>query len=245
MTRRGPRAAHETLPRTTLTRHPKRAMLHGLRPAFQAYANRRFAIELRGTSNFPVTGPVVVAANHIGFVDGPLLAIMSPRPVHALTKREMFAGKMGGFLTGAGQIPIWRDEPDPEAVRTAICVLREGGVIGVFPEGTRGDGEMTRMAGGAAYFALAAGATVVPLAILGTRLPGSTSSFPPAGTRLVMTYGEPLTFPRTSWPRRKAEVASASQEIRNAILQTVREAEAATGMSLPGPLPPTQEMESL
>ena len=60
----------------------------------------------------PATGPVVMAANHVGWLDGPLLAICSPRPVHALTKQEMFAGALGAFLRAVGQIPLDRFHVD-------------------------------------------------------------------------------------------------------------------------------------
>ena len=53
-------------------------------------------------------GPVIFAANHVGVVDGPLLAIFAPRPVHALTKVEMFRGRLGRFLRASGQMPLDR-----------------------------------------------------------------------------------------------------------------------------------------
>lgn len=240
-------ASYADLPRTDGVRPPARLLLHSpLRGVAGAIVRRRWEVEVRGTENFPTTGPVVVAANHIGFLDGPLMAILSPRPVHALTKREMFVGRMGRFLTASGQIPIWRREPDPAAVRTALRVLRDGHVVGVFPEGTRGAGRVTRAEGGAAYLAIATGAAVVPLSMLGTRdVGGSLNSVPRPGTRMVMTYGAPLVFPQHGWPRRRDEVREASRKIRQALLSTMREAEAATGLELPGPVPPTSAKEQL
>ena len=84
-------------------------------------------------------------------IDGPLMAIFAPRPVHALTKIEMFRGFLGRFLTAAGQIPLDRFHTDPRAVRLAVHVLREGGVVGIFPEGARGAGELDLFHRGAAY----------------------------------------------------------------------------------------------
>ncbi len=221
-------------------------MLYCLRPPARALLRRRFDLTVRGAEHVPATGPVVVAANHIGFLDGPLMAATCPRPLHVLTKREMFEGAMGVFLTSVGQIPIWRHEPDPAAVRVTLRVLRDGGVVGLFPEGTRGSGEMAAFEGGAAYFAMVSGASVVPLAMLGTRDPGgSLNSVPRAGTRMVMMYGEPMSFTPTPWPRRRADVRTGAERIRQAILATVREAQAATGISLPGPVPPTNEEETL
>ncbi|MCZ4497730.1 MAG: glycerol acyltransferase [Marmoricola sp.] len=230
---------HCAVPRTAEVKHPARLMLHGLRPSFAVVINRRWDLTVRNAENVPASGPVVVAANHIGFLDGPLMAIAGPRPVHALTKRELFAGPLGAFLTGAGQIPLSRDEPDPLAIKTALRVLRDGGVAGLFPESTRGAGEMLVAEGGAAYLALATGATVVPLSFLGTRLPGSASSFPPAGTRFVMSYGSPITVEQQNWPRRSADVRSLSERIRLAVIATATEAAQASGMNLPGPIPET------
>jgi len=240
-------AAYLDLPRTDGVRPPARALLHSpLRGVAAAIVRRRWDVTVRGADHFPVTGPVVVAANHIGFLDGPLMAILGPRPVHALTKREMFVGSMGRFLRASGQIPIWRSEPDPLAVRIALRVLRDGGVVGVFPEGTRGAGRMSRAEGGAAYLAIATGAAVVPLSVLGTRdVGGSLNSVPGPGTRMVLTYGTPLTFSRHGWPRRRDEVRDATSQIRQALLATMREAEAATGLHLPGPVPPTSAKEQL
>lgn len=225
------------LPRTDDVRHPATLALHRLRPAFAAVAHRRWDITQLGVDNVPATGPVVLAANHIGFLDGPLMAIVGPRPVHALTKRELYTGALGAFLTVSGQIPVARGEPDPLALKTALRVLRDGGVAGLFPEQTRGSGEVLTAAGGAAYLALAAGAPVVPVAFLGTRLPGTSSTFPPAGTRIVVTYGEPVTVAQQGWPRRQGEVRALTETIRQAIITNVAAAEAATGMTLPGPLP--------
>ncbi len=240
-------ASSVDLPRTDTVRPPARFLLHSpLRGVAARLTHRRWQIEVRGAENVPTRGPVVVAANHVGFLDGPLMAVLGPRPVHALTKREMFTGVMGRFLRASGQIPVWRREPDPAAVRTALRVLRDGGVVGVFPEGSRGAGAVTRAEGGAAYLAIATGAVVVPLSMLGTReVGGSLNSVPAPGTRMVMTYGAPLAFPQHGWPRRREEVQEATKQIRKALLATMREAEAATGLALPGPVPPTTEKEQL
>lgn len=232
-------SAHCDVPRTIDVRHPARLMLHGLRPSFSAVAHRRWGIELRGVENVPARGPVVLVGNHIGFLDGPLMAIVGPRPVHAMTKRELFSGPLGAFLVASGQIPTSRDEVDPGAIKAALRVLRDGGVAGVFPERTRGAGEMVEAAGGAAYLALITGAPVVPMAFLGTRLPGSDATFPPAGVRIVVSHGSPLDVEQQGWPRRSEDVRALTERIRLAIIATVHDAVRATGMNLPGPLPET------
>jgi 1-acyl-sn-glycerol-3-phosphate acyltransferase len=236
--------AHSARPSTLHVKHPARAMLHSLRPAFAAVIRRRWDVEIRGAENVPASGPLVLAANHIGFLDGPLMAIVGPRPVHALTKRELFSGPLGAFLNGAGQIPITRELPDPHALRTALKVLRDGGVAGLFPESTRGDGEMSVAAPGAAYLAMVTGATVVPVSFLGTRLPGSSSTFPPAGTSFAVSFGPPMMVEQQPWPRRSTGVEALTEQIRVAIVETADDASRATGMKLPGPLPETDGTSS-
>ena len=199
---------------------------------------RYFDLTLTGTGHVPATGPVIVAGNHIGVLDGPLVAIMSPRPVHLLTKHEMFHGAVGRFLDWTGQIPVHRGEADPASVRGAVQVLRRGGVLGIFPEGGRGAGELADMHPGVGYFALVTGASVVPLSVLGTRpRGGGRGSLPQRRGRIVLTYGEPVRFDPQPWPRRTGEVREATSRIRNAMLATTRSAVAATGLELPGPLP--------
>ena len=229
---------HQDLPRTTNTAHPATRLLFRGRPVARRILSSRFRIEVVGAEHVPMTGPVVLVGNHIGALDGPLMSIMAPRPVHTLTKIEMFRGRTGRFLRATGQIPTERSAADVAAVRTGLRVLRDGDVLGVFPEGTRGTGELERFEGGAAYFALATGATVVPMIFLGTRAPGGTlNSVPPRGSRIVLRFGEPLGFTGHGWPRTRTEVREATHRIRNAMLDTLRSAQESTGMSLPGRMP--------
>ena len=93
------------LPSTDGVRAPRTRLLSAGRPVAQALLRGWYAIEIHGAERVPATGPLVMAANHVGWLDGPLLAICSPRPVHALTKQEMFAGPLG-------RVPA-RLRPDP------------------------------------------------------------------------------------------------------------------------------------
>src|SRR3546814_13848190 len=96
----------------------------------------------------------------------------------------MFEGRMGTFLHKSGQIKLNRFGADPSAMKTCIKVLREGRVAGIFPEGTRGAGDLGRFHGGAAYLALVSGAPVVPVTVLGSREPGGGSgAIPRRGAR--------------------------------------------------------------
>jgi len=228
------------LPRTDDVRHPPRYLLHNpvLRRGAQRLLARKYDIAVTGAELMPRQGPVVVAANHIGWLDGPLLGIVLPRPVHALTKRDMFAGRTGAFLRHTGQIPLDRFHPDPAAVKTALRVLRSGNAVGVFPEGTRGDGEMHRFHRGAAYLALVSGAPVLPVLFFGTRVPGGgLDSRPPAGSRVDVVIGTPVGVGRQPWPRTREQLDTVSRLLQQRLHEHLEATRAATGLELPGPLP--------
>jgi 1-acyl-sn-glycerol-3-phosphate acyltransferase len=226
------------LPSTVGVRVPHTRLITRGRFVPAAIIRTWWNLEIHGAENVPTSGPVVMAANHVGWLDGPMLAICAPRPVHALTKMEMFSHGMGAFLTAVGQIPLDRFHVDVLAIRVAVKSLEEGLAVGVFPEGTRGAGDMASPRAGAAYLALVTGAPVVPVAFLGTRMPGTDRTLPPRGTRLAMTFGEPVDLGSRDWPRTQQDMADAAAHVTDAILQTIHTAEQATGMTLPGPLGP-------
>lgn len=236
------RAAGGELPSTAGQRGPRTRLLRGGRPLAQAAIRTWWNLEVHGAAHVPDAGPVVLAGNHVGWLDGPLLAICAPRPVHALTKQEMFEGRLGRLLLAAGQIPLDRKQVDVGAIRMAVRALGDGHAVGVFPEGARGAGDMSAPKPGAGYLALVTGAPVVPVSFLGTRLPGgSDGSVPARGSRLVMTFGPPVQLDARPWPRTQAVVAQAASTVTAAILRTMREAEETTGLTLPGPLGPRRE----
>ena len=181
------------------------------RPA-RFVVQRRFGVTLHGVEHVPATGPVILASNHVGVADGPLLAVYSPRLVHALTKQEMFEGTLGRFLLRSGQVPLDRFNSDPAAVKACLRVLRDGGVVGIFPEGSRGSGEFHRFHRGAAYLGLVSGAPIVPVIQFGTREPGDGSSaLPKKGGHVELVYGVPHAFDPVPWPRTKQAVEDASR----------------------------------
>lgn len=213
-------------------------MLYRFRWFGQWAIRRRYAVQLHGTEHVPRTGAVIMACNHVGIMDGPLLAIFSPRPVHALTKSEMFVGHLGRFLLLVGQIPLHRTFADTSAVKLALKVLRDGRAVGIYPEGARGDGELKRFRRGAAYFALATGAPVVPVVMFGTREPGGgPASLPDKRARIDIVYGEPFRVDPVPWPRRRVQVEQVSKLLQEHMQVHLDRAKASIGRNLPGPLP--------
>ena len=235
------RETHLRPPRTDHTPHPRRWLLRAGRPPARWIVRRRFQVRVHHPERMPERGPVLLASNHIGVSDGPLLAIFSPRPVHALTKQEMFSGALGRFLRTAGQFPIDRFHVDPAGVRSCLRVLREDGVLGIFPEGSRGPGDLSRWHRGVAYLALATGAPVLPVAIVGSRRAGEDkNAIPPRGGHVDIVFGQPVHIDQRDWPRTREQVGQVSLFLRERLLETLHDALADTGGELPGPLPPGQ-----
>jgi 1-acyl-sn-glycerol-3-phosphate acyltransferase len=220
--------------------HPRTRLLRILRPLAVRVIGRRWPVTVHHPELVPASGGVILAANHIGLLDGPLLATYAPRPVHALTKREMFDGRLGGFLRATGQIPLDRHTTDPGAVRTALRVVRGGGVLGIFPEGTRGGGDLRRFHHGAAYLALVTGAPVVPVTLIGTRAPGSARPIPDAGETIDVVFGQAWHTTQQAWPRTREQVTATSALLRGHMLSELDSALSQTRRSLPGPLPAGQ-----
>ncbi|SFI56217.1 1-acyl-sn-glycerol-3-phosphate acyltransferase [Paenibacillus sp. UNC496MF] len=126
-----------------------------------------FRFEAIGLENIPPTGPVVLCSNHISLLDPPTVGTPVNRMVHYMAKAELFAVPLfGPFIRSLGAFPVKRGGVSKEAIRTAIGLLKEGKVMGIFPEGSRSAGDSAGKKG-AAMIALRSGATVIPVAIIG------------------------------------------------------------------------------
>ena len=158
-------------------------------------------LSVEGRDNVPPDGALIVASNHLSFLDSIVIPLASGRQVHFLGKAEYFQGRglkgaaVRWFHSTAGTIPV--DRADPRAAAGALeiaeAVLRRGEAFGVYPEGTRSpDGRLHRGRTGVARMALATGATVLPCAVIGTdkvQPPGS-NGFRPA--KVVVRFGRPV-----------------------------------------------------
>jgi 1-acyl-sn-glycerol-3-phosphate acyltransferase len=188
----------------------------------------------------PAEGPVVLVANHTAFLDQFLLVAASPRPVHVLTGPEALVPPFGRLLLAAGQVPYDVDAPDRAALATALGILADGGVVGVFPEGARGAGDVRHVHHEAAYLAARSGAPVVPVAILGSRpRGGARDALPGWRARIDVVFGAPVDVRVDGDPLRRAVVARSGERMRQVLADHVRVACARTGQELPGPIPGT------
>lgn len=130
-----------------------------------------YRLRVVGMENVPRTGPVVLVANHSTMIEPQLLFGFVPRRSVFLVKDEMFDAAAGPWLRRIGQVPVTRGAPDRAALTTATGVLSRGGLVGVFPEGTRGGGEMASAHHGAAWLVRNSGAVVQPVVVRGTLRP--------------------------------------------------------------------------
>lgn len=186
-----------------------------------------------GADRVPRTGPVLLAANHVGVADGPLLHGVAPRGTHILVKQEMFRGPLGLLLRAAGQIPVDRTNGRP-ALAAALAVLRRGDVVAIFPEGNRGRGDASSSRAGVAWLAVSAGAPVVPVAVLGTRRTGeSVRHVPGLRRRFVVEFGEPVHVEAPPGTPRREAVGLAHETLRRALGEHVRAASERHGVALP------------
>ncbi|MEJ1116230.1 lysophospholipid acyltransferase family protein [Paenarthrobacter sp. CCNWLY172] len=186
-----------------------------------------------GKSNVPAGGPVIFAANHISFLDGPVMFGASPRPMHILVKKEMFRGFLGSVLRGSGQIPVDRSG-DRAALHLGKQLLDDGRCVGILPEGTRGSGAAESISNGVAWLAINSGATVIPVAILGTRQGDEhRDHIPKPRRKLHVSFGEPLTVKRRKGEPGRVSMDRAAAEIRAALADHVQDAIRATGQGLP------------
>lgn len=168
-------------------------------------------LDVSGVERVPASGPLVLAVNHRAFLDGPLLFALLHRPVAFLVKSEAFTPRLAPLLHGTGQIEVVRGELNIAAVRHSLRVLAHGGAIGVFPEGTRGDGLVRTAKPGVGYFALRTGAKVVPVACHGTDLLGRKRR-----PHVRIAFGEALGFGQVPQHQRVArgDMLAVTEKIR-------------------------------
>ncbi|WP_181791766.1 lysophospholipid acyltransferase family protein [Streptomyces phytophilus] len=160
---------------------------------------------VEGHEHIPGTGPVVLAGNHLTFVDSMFLGLVVKRPVFFIGKDEYVTGKgvkgrlMAWFFTSVGMIPVDRDggRGGVAALMTGRRILEEGRVFAIYPEGTRSpDGRLYRARTGVARLTLMTGAPVVPFAMVGTEKIQPGGSGRPRIARFTVRFGEPLDFSR-------------------------------------------------
>lgn len=150
-----------------------------------------------GLENVPTSGPVILAQNHIAWIDIPLASIKVPRVSHYMAKIELFGQPvLGGIMRLLGAFPVRRGEGDRESLRISERLIAQGKVLVIFPEGHRSGGKLIRAHPGTSLIALRTGAPIVPVAISGTE-----NVFKRFRPLVTVSYGKPF-YLETSGPRR-------------------------------------------
>ncbi|MBC7591009.1 MAG: 1-acyl-sn-glycerol-3-phosphate acyltransferase, partial [Salinibacterium sp.] len=171
------------------------------RAFFAPVARLVFRPRILGKKNVPKTGAVLLASNHLSFIDSVVVTLVAPRSISFLAKSEYFTGTgfkgwmSRAFFTGIGAIPVERGagHAAQEALDSGLKVLQDGGGFAIYPEGTRSrDGRLYRGRTGVAWLALTAGSVVIPVALTGTE------SLQPPGAKFVrlarvtVEFGTPM-----------------------------------------------------
>jgi 1-acyl-sn-glycerol-3-phosphate acyltransferase len=152
-----------------------------------------FRLRIEGAERIPADGPAIVAPNHKSFWDSFFVAAATKRHIRYMAKAELFRAPLGRVLIRLGAFPVKRGEADAEALETARTILRQGGLLALFPEGTRvrDRSALGSPRRGAGRLALETGAPLVPAAITGTEhlFLGPV----PKPKRVQVAFGEPIS----------------------------------------------------
>ncbi len=168
----------------------------------------RIAYHVKITGNVPREGAYILCCNHINYLDAAAIVLFNKRKVNFVAKEDLFTHDILmwlGHLFDA--IPIKRDMQDIEAMKRCLKVLKNGGLLGIFPEGTRKGMEKNMKAkNGAAYMAIKSGVKVIPIGIHGTFKPFS---------KVYLNYGEPIDL--SDYKNQKDKLDEATELVMNQI----------------------------
>jgi 1-acyl-sn-glycerol-3-phosphate acyltransferase len=183
-----------------------------------------FRITIEGRHHIPRHGAVILAANHLSFIDSFIIPLVTPRPVCFLAKAEYFQhpGIKGWLiracLLDAIAVPRGARRAAQASLEVALDVLKDGKAFGIHPEGSRSrDGRLYRGRTGVAYLALASHAPVIPVAVLGTDRVQPVGARLPRLGRITVRFGPPLHFPDPP-----ANAAQARRAVTDEIMSAIQ-----------------------
>jgi 1-acyl-sn-glycerol-3-phosphate acyltransferase len=225
--------------RTAAERAHGTLTINGSRALAGLFGRALMRLTVQGREHIPAGG-VLLAVNHNSLLDGPLLYGVLPRPATFFIKAEVFTGIVGWYLPLVGQIPVRRGVAERAPLLTALAVLAEGGIVGIFPEGTRrAAGQpgaqleqdapgLREVRHGIAYLALRSGCPVVPVACLGTEhvLPKGRT-LPAVRRPVTVSIGRPVHVAEGGARPNRQAIAAAASRVRDLLADHLRTTTAA------------------
>jgi 1-acyl-sn-glycerol-3-phosphate acyltransferase len=166
-------------------------------------------IHLRGRYNLPRKGPYIIAANHLSWLDIPLIPTFVPGKVIFMAKEEAFHSKIGWLIRFLGAFPVKRGEGDRQAIRAADEQLKQQKVFMIFPEGTRSKTHtLGKGHAGVSMIALRGGVPVIPVAIW-----GSENGLKKFAAPITIAFGEPLILRPRGTKITRGDIQAGTDEI--------------------------------
>ena len=159
-------------------------------------------MEVIGTENVPERGGVIIASNHVSYLDPIVLGVATKRKLHFIAKKEVFNNIFSSiFFKNLNAFPVDRKKIDMPAFKKTISILEGGGVLGIFPEGTRSlNGELQELKLGVIKIAMKAGVPIIPVGIVGThKIYPQGKTFPVLfKNKITVYFGAPQYFDKNN-----------------------------------------------
>jgi 1-acyl-sn-glycerol-3-phosphate acyltransferase len=186
--------------------------------SIRLYCKIVYRYEVKGKENIPKEGALIFCGNHRSYLDPPLMVVTCPRKMRFMAKEELSKNGLFGFLCYAyNAIYVKRDSKDIGPLKEALKELKNGGCIGIFPEGTRNGIEKNegKVKNGAAYMSLKTGAKLVPVGISGEEKPWH---------KITINYGKPLDYSELLKEKSAKELEDfVSEELMKKIIELSKE----------------------
>lgn len=171
-----------------------------------------FRVKIIGKENIPKEGACIICSNHTSYFDPPMLVAFNKRHVNMIAKKDLLKNPFMGWLCKTfGAFLVERDGRDIEAVKQSLKILKNGEILGIFPEGTRnGMAKGEKVKNGAVLMAIKSGAPIIPAGIK-----GKYKLF----RKVTMTYGEPIYYDKTKINQQdKEEIDKLTEELMDKIV---------------------------
>jgi len=160
---------------------------------FTAIFHTLWPLKVEGAENIPREGSAIIVSNHLSMIDPFVVGYAANRLVNFMGKQELFKVPFVGFwIRKLGAFPVDRSRRDPASLRTALTLLKNGELLGMFPEGTRStSGELQELRAGAARLAARTKTPIIPTAVFNTNkaLPPKKFIHP---ARIGVRFGKPF-----------------------------------------------------